>query len=237
MAGAGVPLQARADPGGGVPDARRRRAPRRSREGRDLARGSLRGPRGGGGEPARASLARRRRRGQGGRLPNDGRRSRASGVRARRGDRAAIASCSRSSANAASRTRSRSSCSSSRSRSTCRCDSRRRTRCTSARSTSGAGRRDRPTSPPPPSVWGRASSRTTPILAPRSHGRTSSSVCSCSTASSRHGRSGRSCRRSRSGGRSPTTGSGTSSICARACSGRTVSRSLRTTSSSGSSGC
>ena len=88
VARARVPVQARADPGGRVPHARRRRAPRRPREGRDVARGALRGPRGGGRGPARAPLARRRRRGQGGRLPDDGRRPRAAGVRARRGDRA-----------------------------------------------------------------------------------------------------------------------------------------------------
>ena len=91
--------------------------------------------------------------------------------------------------------------------------------------------------PPPPSVWGRASSPTIPTLDPRSRGRTSSSACSCSTVSSRRGRSGRSCRRSPSGGRSPTTGSGMCSICARACSGRMASRSRPTTWSSGSSGC
>ena len=52
---------------------------------------------------------------------------------------------------------------------------------------------DRPSRPPPPSAWGRASSPTIPTLAQRSHGRTSSSACSCSTVSSRRGRSGRSC--------------------------------------------
>ena len=118
------------------------------------------------------------------------------------------------------RTRSRWCCSSSRSRCTCRCGSRRRTRRTSARSTSGrrraAGRapdRDR-------SASRRASCRTTPTRGRRSRGRTSSSACSCSTGWSRRGPSARSCPRSPSGGRSPTTGSGTCSTCARACAGR-----------------
>ena len=71
----------------------------------------------------------------------------------------------------------------------------------------------------------------------RSRGRTSSCACSCSTGSSRRGRNGRSCRRSRSGGESPTTGSATCSTCARASRGRTANRSRRATSSSGSSGC
>ena len=62
----------------------------------------------------------------------------------------------------------------------------------------------------------RASCRTTSTRPRRSPGPTSSSACSCSTASSRRGPSARSCRRSQSAGRSPTTGSATSSTCARA---------------------
>ena len=137
------------------------------------------------------------------------------GTRSTKRSRATGSSC-RSWENAASKTPSRSSCSSSRWRSTCRSASRKRTRCTSGRSISGAGRIRRPSRRPRRCAWAPASSRTTPIPDRRSRGRTSSSACSCSTGWSRRGRSGRSCLRSRSGGRSPTTASATSSTSARA---------------------
>ena len=53
---------------------------------------------------------------------------------------------------------------------------------------------------------------------------TSSSACSCSTVSSSSGPSARSCRRSPSAGRSPTTACATCSICARDSRGPTASR-------------
>ena len=84
--------------------------------------------------PARAPLARRRRRGQGGALPHARGRPRPAGVRARRGDRALPRAAADPRAARRAARRSRSCCSSSRSRCTCRCGSRRRTRPTSARS-------------------------------------------------------------------------------------------------------
>ena len=70
-----------------------------------------------------------------------------------------------------------------------------------------------------------------------SRGQTSSSACSCSTDWSSSGRNERSFRRSRIGGRSPTTGCGTCSICGTGWSGPTGRRSRRATSSSASSAC
>src|SRR4029450_7383193 len=69
VARARVPVQARADPGGRLPDARDRPGSRASRQGGGLARGGIRGTRGRGGRVARAPLARGGGRGQGGRLP------------------------------------------------------------------------------------------------------------------------------------------------------------------------
>ena len=89
VARARVPLQARADPGGGVPDAARRatgaRLHRRAAEWleRRYAGRDERGRR-----AARPPLAGRRRRGQGDRVPDARRRPRPPGVRAGRGHRA-----------------------------------------------------------------------------------------------------------------------------------------------------
>ena len=83
----------------------------------------------------------------------------------------------------------------------------------------------------------RASCPTTPTRAPRSPGRTSSCACSCSIAWSSSGPSARSCRRSPSAGRSPTTGCDTCSTCARGSRGPMARRSRRTTWSSASSAC
>ena len=63
--------------------------------------------------------------------------------------------------------------------------------------------------------WRRASCRTIPTRARRSRGPTSSSACSCSTGWWSSGPSARSCRRSPSGGRSPTTACATCSTSAR----------------------
>ena len=86
LAAARVPLQARPDPGGRVPDDRRPRAAAPASRGGAVARGPDRARRRRA-RAARAPLARGRGRGEGRRLPDAGRRQGTPGVRARRGDR------------------------------------------------------------------------------------------------------------------------------------------------------
>src|SRR4029450_14143437 len=66
VARARVPVQARTDPGGRLPDARDRPAVRAALQGGGVARGGVRGTRGRGGRVARAPLAPGGGRGEGG---------------------------------------------------------------------------------------------------------------------------------------------------------------------------
>ena len=87
VARAGVPVQARADPGGRVQDAARRRPRGAPPQGDALARGALRREPRRGARPARVPRAGRERRGRGGPLPDARRRPRPPRMGARRGDR------------------------------------------------------------------------------------------------------------------------------------------------------
>ena len=145
MAAARVPLQARADPGGRLPDDPRRRTGGAciARPPNGWRRDAGRGGRGGPGRP-RPPLAGRRRRGQGHRVPDQGRRPGPSGVRAGRGHRALPGAAPAARGAGRARSGRRWSCSSWPSPCTPRCGSPRRTRPTSGPSASG-GR-------PPPCV-------------------------------------------------------------------------------------
>ena len=215
-----------ADPGNGVPDARsaeRADAASIARR-RSGSSGATRGARGRGARPPRPPLARGRGREEGGRLPDCGPATRrGSSTRSTRRS-STTANCSSSSKRRGeSPVRSPSSSSSSRSRCIRRSGSPRRTTRTRMRSITGQPveprRRD-----------GRASVATSFLpndVDPADRDRVAEhpgSACSSSTASSRRGPSGRSSRRSPSAGRSPTTGSATSSICAKGSRGRTARR-------------
>ena len=87
LARAGVPVQARADPGGRVQDAARRGSRGAPPQGDALARGALRREPRRGARPARVPRTGRERRGRGGPLPDARRRPRPPRMGARRGDR------------------------------------------------------------------------------------------------------------------------------------------------------
>ena len=214
LAAAGVPLPPCADPGDRLPDAARRDAVSAPPARGGVARGAVRRQRGAGARPARASLACGRERGEGGGLPPARGRQGAAGVRARRGDRVLprAPADSRAARRAAGE---RARALQARARVAHLASVRRGERDLPARLrpwTPAVPRERRPSG----CASQRAFSRTTRIPNRRSRGRTSSSACSSSTASSRRGPSARSCRRSPNGGRSPTTGCATSFICARA---------------------
>lgn len=132
------------------------------------------------------------------------------------------ASCCRCSNGAAPSRRWRLSCSSWRSRCTPRSVSPTPTPPTGRRSLYGA--RLRPCPQRRRCRSRRTSCPTTPTRTQRSPGPISSSACSSSTGWSRRGRSGRSCPRSPSDGRSRPMGFVTCSTCTPDCAGRTVTR-------------
>ena len=180
-----------------------------------MAGGAVRGTRGRGRRSAGPPLAGRRRRGQGGHVPDDRRRPRPSGVRARRGDRSLPgAAADPGTPRRGPRDRARALQARARAARVAavqggeRDVSARVRVLVASRAVPRPNRRRR-------SGWRRATAHGTTTPGRRSRGPTSSSACSCSIVSSSSGPSARSSRRSPTDGRSPTTACDTCSISAR----------------------